>query len=75
LTFSRSQKPAVMMRSDQQFHLKLLRILRKRTFPITAKRCVRKIFTDLAVIEVTKERVVVMAIAPGWMPEEVQALS
>jgi 3-oxoacid CoA-transferase B subunit len=51
------------------------RIVRRCTFPLTAKSCVKKIFTDLAVIEVTKEGILLKEVAPGWSPEEVQALT
>ena len=51
------------------------RIVRKCSFPLTAKNCVDKIITDLAVIEVTQRGLVVKEIAPAWTPEEVQALT
>jgi 3-oxoacid CoA-transferase subunit B len=51
------------------------RIVNQCTFPLTAKGCVRKIFTDLAVIEVTGRGLVLREIASGWCPEEVQALT
>lgn len=51
------------------------RILKKCTYPLTAKQCVRLIITDLAVIEVTKEGLVLKEIAPSWSVEEVQAMT
>jgi 3-oxoacid CoA-transferase subunit B len=51
------------------------RIVRQCTFPLTAKKCVNKIFTDIAVIDVTKQGLVLREIAPGWTAEEVQALT
>jgi 3-oxoacid CoA-transferase B subunit len=51
------------------------RIVEKCTFPLTARRCVDRVFTDLAVIEVAKEGLVLKEIAPGWTAEEVQALT
>lgn len=51
------------------------RIVRQCTFPLTAKNCVDKIFTDLAVIEVTKQGLVLNEIAPGWTAEEIQAVT
>lgn len=51
------------------------RIVRQCTFPLTAKSCVKKILTDLAAIEVTEQGLVLTEIAPGWTPEEVQALT
>lgn len=51
------------------------RILKECTYPITARRCVDMIFTDIAVIEVTEEGLVLREVAPGWSAEEVQALT
>jgi 3-oxoacid CoA-transferase subunit B len=51
------------------------RIVSQCTFPLTAKGCVKKIFTDLAVVEVASHGLVLKEIAPGWYPEEVQALT
>lgn len=49
------------------------KIVESCTFPITAKRCVTKIFTDLAVIHVTKEGLELVEVAPNLTPEDVQA--
>lgn len=51
------------------------RIVKHCSFPLTAKNCVDKIFTDLAVIEVIEQRLVLKEIAPGWTAEEVQKLT
>jgi len=51
------------------------RIVRQCTFPLTAKNCVKKIFTDIAVIDVTKQGLILREVAPGWTAEEVQALT
>jgi len=51
------------------------RIVRECTFPLTAKACVHKIFTDLAVMEVTDRGLVLREVAPGWTAAEVQALT
>lgn len=51
------------------------KILKKCTYPITAKACVDLVITDLAVIEVTKAGLVLKELAPGWTVEEVQALT
>ena len=51
------------------------RIVKECTFPLTAKNCVKKIFTDIAVIDVTKQGLVLREVAPGWSAEEVQALT
>ena len=41
------------------------KIVRKITYPLTAQRCVTRIFTDLAVISVTPKGLVLEEIAPG----------
>jgi len=51
------------------------RIVRQCTFPLTARNCVDKIFTDIAVIDVTKQGLVLREVAPSWTAEEVQALT
>ncbi len=51
------------------------RIVRECSFPLTAKACVHKIFTDLAVMEVTDRGLVLREVAPGWTAAEVQALT
>ena len=51
------------------------RIVRQCTFPLTARNCVNKIFTDIAVIDVTKQGLVLREVAPTWTAEEVQALT
>jgi 3-oxoacid CoA-transferase subunit B len=51
------------------------RIVRQCTFPLTARNCVTKIFTDIAVIDVTKQGLVLREVAPDWTAEEVQALT
>lgn len=45
------------------------------TYPLTALECVNEIVTDLALIDVTKEGLVLREVAPGWTVEEVQALT
>jgi 3-oxoacid CoA-transferase subunit B len=51
------------------------RIVRECSFPTTAKNCVTKIFTDISVIDVAKQGLVLREVAPGWTVEEVQALT
>jgi 3-oxoacid CoA-transferase B subunit len=48
------------------------KILKKCTVPVTAERVVSKIFTDLAVIEVTHRGLILKEIAPAFTPDEVQ---
>jgi 3-oxoacid CoA-transferase B subunit len=51
------------------------RIVRDCNFPMTARQCVDLIITDLAVIEVAREGLVLREIAPGWTALEIQALT
>ncbi len=51
------------------------RIVKQCTFPLTAKNCVNKIFTDLAVMDVTRKGLILREVAPGWTAEEVQGLT
>jgi 3-oxoacid CoA-transferase B subunit len=49
-----------------------LKILKRCSYPLTAARCVSLIVTDMAVIQVTPEGLVLKETAPGWTAEEVQ---
>lgn len=49
------------------------KILKNITLPATAVKCVDKIVTELCVIEVTDQGLVLTEVAPGVNPEEVQA--
>lgn len=51
------------------------KIVKKCTYPLTAKGCVDLIITDLAVIEVTSQGLLLKEVAPGWKAEEVQAMT
>jgi 3-oxoacid CoA-transferase subunit B len=51
------------------------RIVKNCTYPLTAGRCVSLIVTDLAVIEVRGEGLVLKELAPGWTLPEVQGLT
>ena len=51
------------------------KIVSRCTYELTAPECVDLIVTDIAVIEVTKQGLVLKEIAPGWTAEEVQALT
>lgn len=49
------------------------KIVRERTYPVTALGVVTRIYTDMAVIAVTDAGLVLDRVAPGLTPEEVQA--
>jgi 3-oxoacid CoA-transferase B subunit len=51
------------------------KIVKECSYPLTARECVDLIVTDLAVIEVAKEGLVLKEFAPGWTVEEIQALT
>jgi 3-oxoacid CoA-transferase subunit B len=51
------------------------RVLNKCSLPLTAKECVKLIFTDIAVMEVTPEGLLLREHAPGWRAEEIQDLT
>ncbi len=51
------------------------RVVKKCKFPLTGKECVNLIITSLAVIEVTKEGLLLKEIAPGWTVEGIQELT
>lgn len=51
------------------------RIVNECSFPLTARNCVDRIFTDIAVIDVTRHGLLLREIAPGWTAEEVQDLT
>lgn len=51
------------------------KIVKQCTYPLTCLQCVRVIVTDLAVMDVTAEGVVLREVAPGWTVEDVQALT
>ncbi len=51
------------------------KILKECTYPLTDRECVDLIITDLAVIEITKQGLLLKEIAPGWTVDDVQALT
>src|SRR6266478_2317576 len=48
------------------------KIVKQCTYPLTGLACVDVIVTDLAVIDVKPEGLVLREVAPGWTAEEVQ---
>jgi len=51
------------------------RIVKKCTYPLTARESADLIITDLAVVEVTPQGLLLKEVAPGWTAQEVQALT
>lgn len=51
------------------------RIVRECSYPLTARRCVDLVVTDLAVVEVGPAGLTLTEVAPGWEPGEVAALT
>jgi len=51
------------------------KIVKKCTLPLTALECVDLIITDVAVIEVTSEGLVLKEFVPGWTAEDIQAIT
>ena len=49
------------------------KIVAQLSYPVTALKCVTRIYTDIAVVEVTREGLVLMEVAPGFTAEDVQA--
>jgi 3-oxoadipate CoA-transferase beta subunit len=51
------------------------KIVKECTYPVTSLECVDVIVTDLAVIDVKAEGLVLRETAPGWTREEIQKLT
>ena len=51
------------------------KIVKECSFPPTGRSCVSLVVTDLAVVEVTRQGMVLKEVAPGWTAEEIQALT
>ena len=52
-----------------------LKVVRQCSYPLTGLRCVNLLVTDLAVLEITARGMVLTEIAPGYTPEEIQAVT
>lgn len=51
------------------------KIVERCTYPLTAIECVQTIITDLAVIDVTSDGLMLREVAPRWTPDEVQGFT
>lgn len=51
------------------------KIVKNLSLPLSAKRCVDLIVTDIAVMEVQSDGLLLREVAPGWTVEEVQSLT
>ncbi len=51
------------------------KVVKRCAYPVTALECVNTIITDAAVIEVTSEGLVLLEVAPGWTPKQVQEIT
>ncbi len=51
------------------------KLVKRLTYPATAIKKVQKIFTDLAVIEVTDKGLLLREIYPGLTPEDIQSVT
>jgi 3-oxoacid CoA-transferase B subunit len=52
-----------------------LKILKECSYPLTAPQCTDLIVTDVAVIEVTPDGLLLKETAPGWTPEDIQEIT
>src|SRR3546814_8577042 len=51
------------------------KVVERCTLPLTAPRCVNRIVTDVAVMDLAGGRIVLREVAPGWTPAEVQEIT
>ncbi|HEU0022013.1 MAG TPA: 3-oxoacid CoA-transferase subunit B [Dehalococcoidia bacterium] len=65
----------VIVAMEHTDHQGQSKIVEECTYPITGKKCVSLIVTDIAVMRPTPEGLVLLEVAPGWAPEEVQQVT
>ena len=53
----------------------LPRLLKRCTLPVTALAVVKKVVTNLGLFDITPEGFLLREIAPGYTPEDVQAVT
>ena len=49
------------------------KVVHELTLPVTCKKCVNLIVTDLAVLAVSPKGLILLEFTPGWSPEEIMA--
>ena len=52
-----------------------MKIVKQCSYPVTGLACVTLVITDLAVIEVTPKGLVLREVAPGYTPQDIQAVT
>ncbi len=72
LAFGARRTIVVMTHSTKEGKPK---IVKRCTYALTAPECVDLIISDIAVIEVDEQGLVLKEVAPGWTAEEVRALT
>ena len=51
------------------------KLVKQCSFPLTGQKCVSLVVTDLAVIEIGADGLILKEVAPGWTPDEIQDLT
>lgn len=51
------------------------KVVDRCTLPLTAPRCVNRVVTDIAVMDLVGGRIVLREVAPGWTSADVQAVT
>lgn len=51
------------------------KLVERVTLPLTAPRCVRRVITDISVIDVDADGLVLREIMPGWTPDEIRSVT
>ena len=51
------------------------KIVEQCDYPLTGQGCVSLVVTDVAVMQPTSQGIVLLEVAPGWTPEDVQAVT
>ena len=68
-----AKRTVVMMRHTT--HDGAPKILERCTLPLTTPRCVDRVVTDVAVMDIAAGAITLREFAPGWTPEAVQAIT